>query len=458
MDQTEDARHLTPQTAPSHPPRDNAARTGALGTANKSSRPPAVTSPVLRVLVGVQDEGMNGIETYAEQVAIAAAIVGHDTTLLVTTPQVAQAVRTRTQWLKLRVVDLGMRPRSQAAVMAERLSPQLQTLRVGKALATMLRDGAPFDVVHLNRPALAPWATQNHARVFVTAWFYPHSPTQRLAETWKHTSGPALRRMVLAAKSVAFYMGDASGYRAADVVVACTETLASQLRDQGVEAVSCPPPVLTSPLGTAAATRDATELQLLICSGDLSHPRKNLQDAVRAAGLLARADRKVVLRAIGRKSESLEACAAGLPAGARLELLGAMPPSEVRREMSRADVFLLPSLYEEWGYVAVESILSGTPVATYPVYPFAEMLSDGLGVVAEDMRPEALAAAIERSLSNVRGSALSEAGDARFGVKTIGMRLTQIWSALEKPASKVEPEIAPEADSDADSVNVASVA
>ena len=47
----------------------------------------------LRVCVAIQDDGLSGIETYAEQVAVASATAGHDTTLIVTTRQVASAVR-----------------------------------------------------------------------------------------------------------------------------------------------------------------------------------------------------------------------------------------------------------------------------------------------------------------------------------------------------------------------------
>lgn len=96
--------------------------------------------------------------------------------------------------------------------------------------------------------------------------------------------------------------------------------------------------------------------------------------------------------------------------------------------MRRADVFVLPSLYEEWGYVAVESILSGTPVATYPVYPFSDMLAGGLGVVAMELRVNALCDAIERgAATGLRGSALSQAGQERFGSAAVGERLGRIW-------------------------------
>src|SRR3954467_22524 len=81
----------------------------------------------LRVCVAIQDDGLSGIESYAEQVAIASATAGHDTTLIVTTKPVANAVRARLwkfesiQSIKpIKVVDTGIQPRTAAVVLADR--------------------------------------------------------------------------------------------------------------------------------------------------------------------------------------------------------------------------------------------------------------------------------------------------------------------------------------------------
>ncbi len=392
--------------------------------------PSPAPRPALRVLVGVQDDGLNGVETYAEQVALAAAAAGHDTTLLVTNARVAEAVRARAAGSGVRVVDAGLAPASPARAAAERAAPALATRRGGAAVRRAVGAGLRgFDVVHLNRARLAPYARAAAPRVYCAGWFFPHAPARRAAETWRHTRGPALRRAALTGKSLAYYLGDARGYRAATAVVACTETLAEQLRGRGIRAVACPPPVgvAGAPAGAAGGGR---ALDLLVCSGDLSHPRKNLGDAVRAAALLARPDRPVVLRAVGNNAAGLERAAAALPPHARVEVLGPLGRDDVQREMRRAHALLLPSLYEEWGYVAVESILSGTPVAAYPVYPFADMLAGGLGAVAEAPTVEAYAAAVEAAASGPgvrRGDALAAEGARRFGLAAVGARLTSIW-------------------------------
>jgi glycosyltransferase involved in cell wall biosynthesis len=328
--------------------------------------------------------------------------------------------------------------------------PDLHTRRVGEAFARAVRgEATTYDVIHLNRPGLAPWAEPFGGQLFVAGWFFPHARGPRLLETWRHTRGNLPRRAVITAKALSYYAGDQRGYRAATSVVACTETLASQLRSQGLRAVSCPPPVRV-PKRAHSDDHPPTDgsLRLVICSGDLSHPRKNLRDAVRAAAELARPDRPVLLRAIGCHAHALEAEArrVALAANARLELecLGVLPPGEVHREMRRAHALLLPSLYEEWGYVAIESILSGTPVASYPVYPFADMLRDGVGVVAEELTHKALADAVEGCLTLPRGELLATIGEERFGSRTLGLRLTQIWhesgaNGLQRPYPSAPP-------------------
>lgn len=411
----------------------------------RSSRAP---KPTLRVCVAIQDDGLSGIESYAEQVAIASATAGHDTTLVVTTKQVANAVRARLASFEsrqsIKLVDTGIKPRTAAVILADRLVPHLHTQRVGDAFVRTLKKlGGTFDVIHLNRPALAPWAAPFGARLFVAGWFFPHAAGPRLAETWRHTRGFLPRRALITAKSLSYFAGDDRGYRAATSVVTCTEMLASQLRSQGLRAVACPPPVRVPRHATSeyGPPKDGA-LHLLVCAGDLSHPRKNLNDAIRAAGLLARPGRPVIMRAVGANSESLEPKAkrVKLAPGAHFELecLGVLSPTEVQREMRRSHALVLPSLYEEWGYVAIESILSGTPVISYPVYPFGDLLTGELGVVALERTPSALAAAIERGLALPRGPKLVKAGEARFGSRAMGALLTQIWTDSREPNAALE--------------------
>jgi glycosyltransferase involved in cell wall biosynthesis len=170
--------------------------------------------------------------------------------------------------------------------------------------------------------------------------------------------------------------------------------------------------------GGPRAERDGDPAsRLLVCSGDLAHPRKNVALAIAAVGLLAARGRPIALDLVGRNAGRLEAALDRLPHDVEVRRLGSLPPSEVHALMRDADAFLLPSLFEEWGYVAVEAALQGTPVVSLPVYPFPEMLAGRLGRCASGMDALAFADAID------------------FGLATVGRRLRCIWEGPLVPAA-----------------------
>lgn len=423
---------------------------------------------VTRVLVGVHDGGLNGIDTYAEQVALAAAAAGHAVTLLATTPEVARDLRARHPESAITVVDLSLRPPTSREALAYRVWPGLARRRVERGLVATLGQrglgqrgpgqlGETYPVAHLNHPGLAPAVRPFATRVCVAAWFYPHALVGRVAATWHHTGGPLPRRVMLAAKSISHYRNDAAGYRSADVVLAPTEMLAAQLRGQGIAAVVCPPPVqVTQDAGAAAdsggatvdhgAAGDATAstdgavvpVRLVVCCGDLSHPRKHVGAALRAVCLMPRGERPIVLELIGRHGDALAAEIAGMPEWVAVERPGALPAGVVHAHMRAADALLLPSLFEEWGYVAVEALLSGTPVVTFPVYPFADMIAPGFGARADDMTPAAYAAAIQRVLVDGRPPDLAARANERFGAAATARRLASVWSEASTAGARVE--------------------
>jgi glycosyltransferase involved in cell wall biosynthesis len=381
----------------------------------------------MKLLVGVHAGSFSGIDSYAEQVAIAAATAGFDVTLLATDRAIAEDLAPRVEPRGIQVDHLSLSPLSPRAAMLERFWPSASVGRIGGALARYA-DSKPAarSVWHLNRPALALDVRRAAQRVSVAGWFFPHQAIGRIRETWRHVGGSLVRRAVITGKSLDFYRWDQAGYEAADWIVVPTRQLGHQLQAQGRRVVVCPPPA-TSIADPPAQVRSRSGSRFVVCSGDLSHPRKNLIEAIAALGQLSEAHGPVTLAAVGRNPEPLLRFAADHAPSVTVEALGLLAPAEVRRVMQGADAFLFPSRYEEWGYVAVESLLCGTPVITYPVYPFVEMLSGGLGEIAEDLRPSSFTAAIERSFSLPRGSALRQAAAARFGSEAVGQRLAPLW-------------------------------
>ena len=382
----------------------------------------------LSILVALHGGGLSGIDTYAEQVAAVAAASGHRVTLLAAGERAAAGLRRRMP----AQVKIDQTPELQASGL-RRLARKVPTLEMGELrglLAASLAElGERFDVVHLNHPALAPAARRHAGRVVAGAWFYPHSPVGRVAETWRHTGRRFPRSAAFAVKGLAHYMNDRRGYRACDAIAAPTELLAAQLRARGVAAITVPPPVQPVEPSATHAVRSAASTRIIVCCGDLSHPRKNVAAGVRAVGILAKGGRAIELVLVGRNVSSLDAELASLPWSVAVRAPGPLPREEIHAWMESSDLLLLPSLYEEWGYVATEALLAGTPVAAFPVYPFLEILSAPLGVCAGNMSPAAMAAAIERLLgSGARRRDVRSAAVRRYGADVAARRLEALWA------------------------------
>lgn len=262
-----------------------------------------------------------------------------------------------------------------------------------------------------------------------------------MVQTWLHTGALFPKSAAFAIKGLSHYWNDRRGYRASDCVVAPTELLAAQLAELGLPAVACPLPGHRRDTASEADENGHmpanARRRVAICCGDLSHPRKNVRAGIRAIGLAARDGMAIDLELIGRKAEFLAAELHALPQSVHVFTPGALARDQVDDRMRRANVLLVPSLYEEWGYVATEAVLAGTPVVTFPVYPFVEILPPPLGLCAEDMSSEALARALEQVLDHgADRSFVAKAAERAFGIEAVGSRLTTIWSGVAVEASR----------------------
>lgn len=410
----------------------------AQGSVNREQEPGRASAGVaLRVVIGVHDGGISGVNTYAEHVAAAAAAASVDVTLLATHAGLALTLERRLEGTGVRVVDLGLKEATAWQRRLERLSPGYAARRLRAAIRLGLPRLGHYDAAHANHPALAAALRPLADRVVVAAWFHPHAPIGRAVATWRHTGRRFPRSAAMAAKGVLHYRNDVRGYRAADCAVAPTLVLTEELRRAGIPALHSPPPCRVVGGGPRAERDGDPTARLLICSGDLAHPRKNVALAIAAVGLLAARGRPIALDLVGRNAERLDAALDRLPHGVEVRRLGSLPPSEVHALMRDADALLLPSLFEEWGYVAVEAALQGTPVVSLPVYPFPEMLAGRLGCCAGGMGARAFADAVDELLADPPDRVqLAASAEERFGLETVGRRLRSIW---EDPLVRAAP-------------------
>ena len=145
-----------------------------------------------------------------------------------------------------------------------------------------------------------------------------------------------------------------------------------------------------------------TETPVVVCSARFVN-RKRQEDLIRAAAILA--ERSVPCRLVllgeGPNLERDRRLAADLDVAGIVDLPGAVPADAVRREMERATLFCLPSLWEGQAGALIEAMATGVPVVTTDTPGNRELVDDGVnGLLVPPRSPEALAGAIERIVSD----------------------------------------------------------
>ena len=100
-----------------------------------------------------------------------------------------------------------------------------------------------------------------------------------------------------------------------------------------------------------------------------------------------------------------------------IKYVGAIPADEVVSFLSRFDLFVFPTLGENFGHVVVESLAAGTPVIVGNDTPWHQIETVGAGWICDPASPEAVAELIERFL------ALDQ--DARMRMRTAARDLAR---------------------------------
>ena len=125
---------------------------------------------------------------------------------------------------------------------------------------------------------------------------------------------------------------------------------------------------------------------------------KNLDGALR---LLAGVRGRVDLHIYGPKEDPAywEECTrimATLPNNIRVEYHGAVLNEEVQYTLAKHDLFLLPTLGENFGHVFVEAFLAGLPIITSDRTPWRGLKARGVGYDLPLEQPEAFREAIQQ--------------------------------------------------------------
>lgn len=137
-------------------------------------------------------------------------------------------------------------------------------------------------------------------------------------------------------------------------------------REFGVAAQVLPPPVVTEGFGAFSGEVSAPAHPVVLFVGDVDEPRKGARVLCQAFARLKPRFPGMVLRLVGRVSDGTRAALLALPGVAAvrdsIEFSGVGQVGSLPAQYQGASVTVLPSVWEAFGLVLVESLAAGTPV------------------------------------------------------------------------------------------------
>jgi glycosyltransferase involved in cell wall biosynthesis len=114
---------------------------------------------------------------------------------------------------------------------------------------------------------------------------------------------------------------------------------------------------------------------------------------------------------------------------------GVLPKEQVAELMRTADLFVLPSLFENFPCVLIEAMASGLPSVATAVGGVPELLDGTGGTLCPPGNPRALAEAIARALDRRDRrdpGALADAARRRYGYEAFARTWTEIYAELRR--------------------------
>jgi glycosyltransferase involved in cell wall biosynthesis len=145
---------------------------------------------------------------------------------------------------------------------------------------------------------------------------------------------------------------------------------------------------------------------------------------------LALVDRELHLDLIGDGilRPDLEARAAQLGVADKVTFHGWRPKEEVAERLREADLFVITSQYDSNPCAVIEALASGVPVVATAVGGIPEMVTDGMGLLAEPGDPDSIADAIDTALAQTWDhDAIARTAGDRYGLARVGADFAAIY-------------------------------
>jgi glycosyltransferase involved in cell wall biosynthesis len=286
------------------------------------------------------------------------------------------------------------------------------------------RHGSRFDVVHVHG-LLNPVSSLAARTCIRRGWPMVIRPFGTMSRyTFSHRRG--------AIKHAYSEFLDRRNLRRSSAVHFTTDVEREESAWQGItwddRAFVIPPPWLANPAVTTEEPRSRRRIVLFLSR---LHPVKNIELLVDAWMLVQKAfpDAKLLVAGDGDAEYVRELRAR---AGYAVSFLGYVEGEQKRMLLADADLFVLPSLHENFGIAVLEALASGLPVVITPEVQLSHFVEQhSLGLVTQ-RSPEAFAGAIVSALGDDalnhrcrnQGAALV---NQYFSVQTIGDRLLEMY-------------------------------
>lgn len=136
----------------------------------------------------------------------------------------------------------------------------------------------------------------------------------------------------------------------------------------------------------------------ILFSGAIERPEKSVRELLDAVAVLSERRPDVELRLSGPGDPGPLLAAAPKAARERTRVLPLGEPHELAEEYAAAWVTCLPTLWDSFGLVVIESMAAGTPVVVGPAGAPPEVVEPAVGAIASSLEPTPLADALEHAL------------------------------------------------------------
>lgn len=379
-----------------------------------------------------------GMQVYVRELSRALAAQGHQVDVFTrrTEPDQPDVITDRPG---LRIINLTAGP--ERPVPKSDLPSYLSAF-IWQVLKFAAREGRPYDLVHSHY-----WLSGRVGRVLRSRWGVPHVTMFHTLAEVKNRARIGEREPDERIRSERLIISEAD-----QIVVASAHERQQLLRfyealDDQVAVVPCGVDLdhfRPIPKQTARAAVGTQGKHVLLFVGRLE-PLKGIDILLRAAAGLDERDDVEVIIAGGLSDghpgepERLRAVAAECGLGHRVRFIGPQTQERLVLWYNAADITVVPSYYESFGLVAVESMACGTPVVASRVGGLTSTVRDGeTGYLIPWRCPEAFLERLELLVGNETlrahfGEAARRSVE-RFGWAAVAEQIAAVYRSLDTPA------------------------